>query len=188
MDSMGINFPQREQQAVKAAWWAVKAALSCSRGAVVLSFGWYIAGLAAVLPLVEHQHHKNHLGCENPWTLNDAWFTQLHWWLAYQNSNWHAQNVGQQWPCINERNLRETIDVLLRYIYIYRLFNVNKKKWRPKGRFPNQLKMANYARSIARAERMGVDGIKILYWPGIIISSQTGDSWTDSWRISGFLQ
>ena len=27
--------------------------------------------------------------------------------------------------------------------HIYRLFNVNKKKWRPKGRFPNQPKMAN---------------------------------------------
>ena len=43
---------------------------------------------------------------------------------------------------------------------IYRLFNVNKTKWRPKGRFPNQPKMANYARSIARGERMGVDGVK----------------------------
>ena len=31
--------------------------------------------------------------------------------------------------------------------YVYRLFNVNKKKWRPEGRFPNQSKMANYARS-----------------------------------------
>ena len=28
---------------------------------------------------------------------------------------------------------------------IYRLFNVNKKKWRPMGHFPNQPKMANYA-------------------------------------------
>ena len=36
---------------------------------------------------------------------------------------------------------------------IYRLFNVNKKKWRPKGHFPNQPKMANYARSITRGER-----------------------------------
>ena len=32
-----------------------------------------------------------------------------------------------------------------KYVHIYRLFNVNKKKWRPKGRFPNQPKMANYA-------------------------------------------
>ena len=38
--------------------------------------------------------------------------------------------------------------------HIYRLFNVNKKKWRPMGHFPNQPKMANYARSITRGERM----------------------------------
>ena len=44
--------------------------------------------------------------------------------------------------------------------HIYILFNVNKKKWGPKGRFPNQPKMANYARSIARGEGMGVDGVK----------------------------
>ena len=31
---------------------------------------------------------------------------------------------------------------------IYRLFNVNKKKWRPMGHFPNQPKMANYESNV----------------------------------------
>ena len=56
--------------------------------------------------------------------------------------------------------MAECAKYIIAHSYIYRLFNVNKKKWRPKGHFPNQPKMANYARSITRGEpeRMGVDG------------------------------
>ena len=35
--------------------------------------------------------------------------------------------------------------IIVIYWYIYRLFNVNKKKWRPMGHFPNQpLLVINY--------------------------------------------
>ena len=46
-----------------------------------------------------------------------------------------------------------------RFTFIYRLFN--EKKWRPTRLFPNQPRMANYARSMKKGGGgMGVDGGK----------------------------
>ena len=53
------------------------------------------------------------------------------------------------------------IDNICIYIYIYICFNVHKKKRRPTRLFPNQPRVANYARSRKEGgEEMGVDGVK----------------------------